>query len=52
MKPSEINPYPQILVCPDPENCTEWHNEGSPEAEQHHYGCECSDCVAFYRSLK
>lgn len=42
---------PKIIECPDPENCEELHNEG-PEAEHHHYGCECNDCMRYYWSLK
>lgn len=41
------------LVCPDPENCTELHNEEDPQTnEEHHYGCECSWCIYVYWSLK
>ncbi len=32
-------------LCPDPETCTEIHNEEDPHTgEQHHYGCECNWC--------
>mgnify|MGYP001577394444 FL=1 len=46
-----MTPYPEIKVCPDPDNCTELHNE-LPGNENHHYGCECFDCILYYRSLK
>lgn len=32
-------------TCPDPENCTEIHNEEDPNTgESHHYDCECGWC--------
>ncbi len=41
------------LVCKDPENCEEFHNEEEPGTnESHHYGCECSWCIQCYWSLK
>jgi hypothetical protein len=43
----------KYLPCPDPENCTELHNEADPSTgEEHHYGCECDWCVYVYWSLK
>lgn len=45
-------PYPVILVCHDPENCGQMHNEHYGDESDHHYGCECSECLEFYRSLK
>ena len=34
------------IRCPDPETCTELHNEADPlTGEEHHYGCECGWCV-------
>ena len=48
-----IKPFPQIIPCPDPENCTELHNEAEPGTnEEHHYGCECEWCLHVYWSLK
>ena len=33
------------LVCLDPENCPELHNEEHPTTgEQHHYECACGWC--------
>lgn len=47
---------PHIDICQDPENCTKDHNDGAYLAwagkELHHCGCECSDCMQFYWSLK
>ena len=41
------------LVCPDPENCTEMHNEADPTTgEEHHYGCECGWCIYVMWTLK
>lgn len=41
------------LVCPDPKNCTEIHNDADPNTgEEHHYGCECGWCMYIYWSLK
>ena len=41
------------LVCPDPENCTEHHNEADPNAgEEHHCGCECGWCQYVMWTLK
>ena len=34
-------------LCRDPETCTREHNEND-----HHYGCECSECIEIYRQLK
>lgn len=42
----------QPLVCPDPENCTELHNEAGPDGEEHHYECECGWCQYVMWSLK
>jgi len=47
-----MNPYPNVIPCPDPETCDELHNDELPNGEIHHYGCECEDCVEFYRRLK
>ena len=41
------------LVCPDPENCTEIHNEADPATgEEHHYECECSWCQYVVWTMK
>ena len=41
------------LICPDPENCQEHHNEADPASdEEHHYGCECGWCQYVMWSLK
>ena len=42
------------LICPDPENCMEMHNEEEPGGEDgaHHYGCECGWCMYIYWTLK
>ena len=41
------------LVCADPENCKELHNDPDPNTdEQHHYGCECGWCQFVYYMLK
>ena len=45
-----MKPYPDIKICED-EDCTEEHNPIDSD-EEHHYGCECSLCIEFYRSLK
>ena len=40
-------------LCPDPENCTEHHNEPAYAGETgHHYGCECGWCQYLMWSLK
>lgn len=46
-----MQPYPHILRCPNPDNCDEEHNLCGDE--DHHYQCECEECVDFYyRKLK
>lgn len=45
-------PYPQIIRCPDPDNCEFDLDHIETSDGLHHYGCECSECVEFYRSLK
>ena len=47
----EIYPYPHIDVCRDPETCTKLHNEDIGQGE-HHYGCECTDCIRVYWFMK
>lgn len=59
-----INPPPNIfkdgwrtiIVCSNPENCNEHHCERPLGMEndgvEHHYGCECEECIEYYRSLK
>lgn len=37
----------ELKTCPDIENCTELHNEND-----HHYGCECRECMDEYWLLK
>ena len=39
-----IEPWMQVLRCPDPENCTEMHNENEDDNVPHHYGCDCPSC--------
>ncbi len=41
--------YVFTFLCNDPENCPEFFNE---TRQDHHYGCECEDCVEDYRRLK
>ncbi len=47
-----------LLLCPyeKEEDCPE-EDEHVPDVREldgtaHHYGCDCSDCSDFYRSLK
>lgn len=42
------------MLCPDPENCTEIHNEEQPGSDDggHHYGCECGWCQYLMWPLK
>ncbi len=51
MNPAHSEPYPHIIKCPDPETCTEWHNEDIGQGE-HHYQCECERCMYVYWTLK
>ncbi|MHC4372424.1 MAG: hypothetical protein ACYSW8_32885, partial [Planctomycetota bacterium] len=44
---SDLGKSPKERTCPDPENCQELHNE-----TEHHYGCECGDCMYEYWLLK
>ena len=37
---------PIILVCENPETCEIEHNE--VDGLEHHYGCECTDCMLYY----
>lgn len=33
------------LICQDPENCQEYHEEPEPGSDElHHYGCTCGWC--------
>lgn len=43
--------YPDIRLCYD-EECDLEHNPVDDDEARHHYGCECSLCLDFYRSLK
>ncbi len=47
------HPKYKPLVCPDPENCTELHNEADPvTGEEHHYDCICGWCRHVSWTLK
>ena len=49
----ETRPGTEPLICPDPENCQEQHNEADPAtSEEHHYGCECGWCLYVVWTLK
>jgi hypothetical protein len=43
--------YPDLKPCPhdDPAECPD---EGDHNPNGDHYGCECSECIEFYRGLK
>ena len=53
----------EIFECGDSNNCPEYFNQDngiyfnypwgmSKVAAMHHYGCECMDCIEFYRRMK
>ncbi len=37
-----------MMICTDPENCDEEHNEILANDFLHHYGCDCDDCARYY----
>jgi hypothetical protein len=39
------------LLCGDPLNCDEEHNEIDLSSGElpHHYGCGCDECMAYYQ---
>jgi hypothetical protein len=39
-------------ICPDPETCTNLHNEEDRNGDCHEYGCECNWCMYVYWTLK
>lgn len=42
-----------LLLCTDPDHCAKEHTDiETMTDEMHHYGCDCSCCLEFYRSLK
>jgi hypothetical protein len=43
---SNYIPFPNIRRCPNPETCDQEHNLCGEE--DHHYGCECQVCQAYY----
>jgi hypothetical protein len=46
-----LGTYPEYKLCPyeDPADCPD---ERDHNPNDHHYGCECDNCMAFYQSLK
>ena len=41
--------WAHIFTCGNPDECPEFFNE---TCEDHHYGCECHQCVGDYWALK
>lgn len=47
-----LAPFPQVLMCLDPDHCEGDTCDIPWQEPAHHYGCECSVCMMWYKSLK
>ena len=41
----------RVLLCLDPDKCDGELTETDANPP-HHYGCDCDECIDYYRSLK
>lgn len=49
--PYRYGGYVLECTCENIDECEEEHNQ-RPGNEGHHYGCDCDECLNFYRTLK